>query len=163
MSSEAEKTAADAANIDDGGMDAGRWGANTVSTLNLNSFPSARQPGRIEKYLLERGHIGRANAIPGIDLAQQVGYAGNRSRNCVRRLQQEIAREADETGALILSDAQGSGYFLAADRSELLQYLTTLNNRSVRTQRRLRAVRQALKKVDGQITIDSILGGGDGS
>ena len=92
---------------------------------------------------------GEENAIPSKQLAEMLGFSS------VRQLQQAIAAEVDTTGALILASSRG-GYFLAADRDELLRYKRSLRNRARNTFRRLKAVNNALRNVDGQIE----LGGG---
>lgn len=126
-------------------------GMTSISFSHGSTPLENRQVGEIER-LLRRG---RANAIPAAELTRQAGLRS------VRELQKQIAREANENGALILAAPDGSGYFLAQDRAELLAYKRSLRARALNTLRRLHAVQQALAVVDGQISIDSDGGSGE--
>jgi len=96
---------------------------------------------------------GENNAIPAKELAALVGAPS------VRALQSLIARECEETDALILSTVRhGGGYFLpqlgAAGREEIYRFINTLDARARHTYLRLRAARRALAQIDGQEVLD---------
>lgn len=157
MSEIKEGTAADAANIDDGVMDAGRWGANTVSKDYLKALYGLRQLGKIEKFLADDGHFGASNAIHIKALSQLMGYAD------ARALQQAVQQERHH-GALILSKSyRRGGYYLpnldpAEARRELAEFIGQLDNRARLTEYAAKPARQALAVIDGQVLIG---GGGD--
>ena len=156
MSCEIEKTAADAANIDDGVMDAGRWGANTVSKDYLRALYGLRQLGKIEKFLADDGHFGASNAIHKGALSHLMGYAD------ARALQQAVQQERRH-GALILTKShRRGGYYLpsldpAEARRELVAFIGQLDNRARRTEYAAKSARQALVVIDGQV----LIGGGE--
>ncbi len=89
---------------------------------------------------------GEAHAIP---TAQLVDLAGYRS---VRELQKQIEKERAH-GALILSSSTG-GYFLPADRAEVVRYMLTLRRRALSTLRTLRSARHALRVCEGQEVLE---------
>lgn len=113
---------------------------------------SDRPQGKIAP-LLGRGE---ENAIPTERL---LGMTGLRSS---RELRKQIRLER-VSGLLILSSVRGrGGYFLPADgeqgRQEIQQYTSTLRARALNTLAVLRAARQALRELDGQVAIKDGLG-----
>lgn len=123
----------------------------TVFQCNFTT-PQPRKQGVIESLLLQ----GEANAIPSSDL---VNLAGVKS---TRELQLMIAQER-EAGALILSTCRGGGgYFMPspgeAGQREISAFVATLRARAINTLRVLKAAREALESLDGQIGIDDIEG-----
>lgn len=76
------------------------------------------------------------------------------------KLMTEIARER-EAGALILSTCRnGGGYFLPSDgdagKREIAAFVATLRARALNTLRALKAAREALESLDGQVSIDDV-------
>lgn len=124
-----------------------------ATTFHGNS--STQQPqrqGYIEALLLQ----GEQNAISSTELVRLTGFKS------VRELQNEIARER-ETGALILSTCRnGGGYFLPspgeAGRREISAFVATLRARAINTLRALKAAREALEGLDGQVSLDDLEG-----
>lgn len=99
---------------------------------------------------------GEENAIPSAKLVQ---LAGVRS---ARELQNQIAQER-EAGALILSTCRGGGgYFLPSDgevgKREIAAFVATLRARALNTLRALKAAREALEGLDGQVSLDDLEG-----
>ncbi len=99
---------------------------------------------------------GEQNAISSTELVRLTGFKS------VRELQNEIARER-ETGALILSTCRnGGGYFLPspgeAGRREISAFVATLRARAINTLRALKAAREALEGLDGQVSLDDLEG-----
>lgn len=114
--------------------------------------PSARKQGFVESLLLQ----GEENALPSGELVQLTGFKS------VRELQNEIARER-EAGALILSTCRGGGgYFLPAPgeagQREIGAFVATLRARALNTLRVLKAAREALEGLDGQVSLDDLEG-----
>lgn len=114
--------------------------------------PSARKQGFIESLLLQ----GEENALPSGELVRLTGFKS------VRELQNEIARER-EAGALILSTCRGGGgYFLPAPgeagQREIGAFVATLRARALNTLRVLKAAREALEGLDGQVSLDDLEG-----
>ena len=110
-----------------------------ISDNNLTTVKRKRQAGFIEQLLPQ----GEENALPTNDLVRLSGFKDSRS------LQSAIAVERDN-GALILSTSKnGGGYFLPDDGSkgtrEIKDFIHTLNNRAISTQRTLRSARRAVK------------------
>lgn len=118
----------------------------SFSDCQLTTADKCRQAGFIETLLIRYGAHGAANAIRTTRLAEM---AGCDKRNLQSQVEQERA-----SGALILSKcAQGGGYFLPADRAELVAFERTLRRRALGTLRSLRAARQALRIMEGQEAI----------
>ena len=116
------------------------------------SISLPRKQGVIESLLLQ----GEENAIPSSDLANLAGVKST------RELQLMIAQER-EAGALILSTCRGGGgYFMPspgeAGQREISAFVATLRARAINTLRVLKAAREALESLDGQIVIDDIEG-----
>ncbi|MDO4175586.1 MAG: hypothetical protein Q4D42_12565 [Eubacteriales bacterium] len=87
---------------------------------------------------------GKENAISTAELCSIVNVTP-------RELQKMIERER-RCGALILSRTKG-GYFKSNDRAELSEFVRTLNNRARSTIASLQGAKDALDRIDGQITI----------
>lgn len=99
---------------------------------------------------------GEQNALPSGELVRLTGFKS------VRELQNEIARER-EAGALILSSCRGGGgYFLPAPgeagQREISAFVATLRARALNTLRVLKAAREALEGLDGQVSLDDLEG-----
>lgn len=86
---------------------------------------------------------GKENAIPAKILAKELGFRS------VRELQHQIARER-AAGAVILSNACGSGYYLSNDPSELQRFTRTLNARARNTLKAAESAQRALDEASGQ-------------
>lgn len=117
-----------------------------------STTPTERKQGPIERLLLH----GQENAQSVEELAK---LAGLRS---TRELQLQIARER-EAGALILSTCRGGGgYFLPSDgeagQREIGAFVATLRARAINTLRVLKAAREALEGLDGQVSLDDLEG-----
>lgn len=97
---------------------------------------------RIEEFLPR----GKENAISTENLCKVTGIIDKRA------LQQEIARERAE-GALILSHYSG-GYYLPCSRSEVAEFVRTLENRAKNTFVALRSARRYLRTTEGQTTLN---------
>lgn len=91
---------------------------------------------------------GRENAISSKALAEALGF------RTVRDLQKEIERER-ATGAVILSDPCGGGYYLSNDPEELRRFTRTLNARARNT---IKAAQSAQKALDAAIGQESMEG-----
>lgn len=87
---------------------------------------------------------GKENAISTAELCGIVSVTP-------RELQKMIERER-RYGALILSSTKG-GYFKSNDRAELSEFVRTLNNRARNTIASLQGAKDALDRLDGQITM----------
>ena len=112
--------------------------------------PQPRKQGFVEALLLQ----GEENALTSGELVRLTGFKS------VRELQNEIARER-EAGALILSSCRGGGgYFLPspgeAGQREISAFVSTLRARAINTLRVLKAAREALEGLDGQVSLDDL-------
>lgn len=127
-------------------------GTALTSKIPYNNFTISftGKQGLIESLLLQ----GEENALPSGELVRLTGFRS------VRELQNEIARER-EAGALILSTCRnGGGYFLPSDgdagKREIAAFVATLKARALNTLRALKAAREALESLDGQVGIDDM-------
>lgn len=91
-------------------------------------------------------HYGRQNAIPSKRLAAALGFRS------VRELQEQVAKER-AAGAVILSDANGGGYFLSDEPAELERFARTLEARARNTVLAAQSARRALDAATGQEAI----------
>ena len=80
---------------------------------------------------------GRENAIPSAVLADMLMFQS------VRELQKQIERER-ATGAVIISDPHGGGYYRSNDPSELKQFVRTMYARAGNTLRAAESAQRAL-------------------
>lgn len=112
------------------------------------TLSAAGNQGRISKLL----PVGRQNAVASADLAEIVGCKS------VRELQKMIERER-RSGAVILSDTHGGGYYLSDDPAELRRFVRTLNARAKNTLRAAESAQMALNAVTGQDCIEGWLNG----
>lgn len=118
----------------------------------LNHFPEGS--GFFIASHLERGE---ENAIPTAALMALCGYTTKRA------LQDAIHAER-ERGALILSTCGGrGGYFLPSEGErghlEVERYVCTLTARGAKTLDVLRPAREFLRQMDGQLEIETEVGG----
>jgi hypothetical protein len=90
--------------------------------------------------------FGRENAIPSKDLAESLGF------QTVRDLQKAIERER-ASGAVILSDCHGGGYYRSNDPEELLRFTRTLHSRAKNTAKAAQSAQMALDAAVGQTSI----------
>ena len=94
---------------------------------------------------------GRENAMPGAELAARVGFES------VRALRQDIS-QSRRAGQPICSTTQaGGGYYMAANRGELLQFVQSMEHRIKNTACAITALRRQLKTIEGQMTIDEVM------
>lgn len=95
---------------------------------------------------------GEENAVSSKALADLVGV------KTVRELQHRVSAER-ESGALILSTCRG-GYFRPAageqGQREIAAFARTLQARAINTLRAIRAAREALENVEGQLDLDDL-------
>ena len=143
------KAAVDVATIGSGKEEQIREAAIDLPDKEYITTPERKQ-GRIEA-LLPRGE---ANAISARQLIPIVGAAS------ARDLRLMVERER-RNGALILSSVRGhGGYYLPSEgeagRTELRAFDRTTTARIASLARMIRHVRQALKTIDGQQTMEGI-------
>lgn len=124
--------------------------AETAATISHNHYTKThgQKQGFVESLLPQ----GEANALSSRELVQLTGFRS------VRDLQFEIARER-EAGALILSTCRnGGGYFLPSDGAEgtreMCAFVTTLRARAFHTLKALKAAREMLQHIDGQLGLE---------
>lgn len=120
--------------------------ALTGAAISANQYTTTgkRAQGPVEALLLR----GEGNAIPTARLVQLAGMRD------ARQLQAQIEHER-LGGALILSKGgSGGGYFLPADRSEIVKYEKTLRRRALSTLRTIKSARAALRVLPGQEVLD---------
>ena len=91
---------------------------------------------------------GKENATSAAALAAAVGFPDTRS------LQEDIAKSR-AAGQVICSSTTG-GYFLPADRTEIEEFIHSLEARAKNTLLALRSAREAVRHIDGQLSIDDI-------
>lgn len=96
--------------------------------------------------------FGRDNAISSKLLASILDYPS------VRELQVQVAKER-AAGAVILSDANGGGYFLSKDPDELRRFTRTLEARAKNTIKAAQSARKALDDATGQEAIAGLYDG----
>lgn len=101
-----------------------------------------RTQGRVAAALSQ----GEDKAVSSADLVQLLGFRS------VRELQKQIEAER-RSGALILSSSAG-GYFLPANRAEIVKYAETLRRRAISTLQTLKTARAALKVLPDQEEIN---------
>ena len=123
----------------------------TAFQVNFTT-PQPRKQGLVESLLLQ----GEENALPSSELVRLTGFRS------IREQQSQIAHER-EAGALILSTCRGSGgYFLPrpgeAGKQEIAAFVATLQARALNTLRALKAAREALESVEGQVGMDDLEG-----
>lgn len=95
--------------------------------------------------LLRRG---KENATSSVELAAAAGFSD------IRTLQEDIAKSR-AAGQVICSSTTG-GYFLPADRAEIEEFIHALEARAKNTLLALRSARQAIRHIEGQLSIDDI-------
>lgn len=72
-----------------------------------------------------------------------------------RDLTHQIAKER-EAGALICSTTGGQGgYYLPGSREEVMEFINSMSNRAKNTFKAIKAAREYLKQIDGQISMDT--------
>ena len=111
----------------------------------MNEQPRQTYTGGVIEALLQRGE---ENALSAAELLNALGMSD------ARALRKLISDER-QNGALILSGK--SGYFLpaagVAGRLEIAAYEHAMHSRAFHSMTASKAARQALKTLDGQITI----------
>ena len=93
--------------------------AVTFSKLNFSTSGPPCQTGLVSRNL----HRGRANAIPGHQLVEQLGFTDGRT------LTQAIERERRAGVPICASCGETPGYYLAESPDELEAYLRSLDRR----------------------------------
>lgn len=88
-------------------------------------------------------NYGKANATPAKTLAMMLGF------KTTRELQKQIERER-ASGAVILSDSQGGGYYLSDDPEELRRFTRTLKARARNTLKAAQSAQRALDAATGK-------------
>ena len=116
----------------------------SLSNYQLTTADKCRQAGFIEALLIRYGAHGAANAIQTERLVEISGLGDKRS------LQSHIEQERASGGLILSKCAHGGGYYLPANRAELVAFERTLRRRALGTLRSLRTTRQALKIMEGQ-------------
>ena len=104
------------------------------------------------KYIEERLHHGKENALDGKALLKLTGFLS------IRELQREIERERRQ-GVLIISDFVNGGYHLPSKQrlqawSEISTFHTTLRAKAISTLDVLSHTRRALGLDEQQLTLD---------
>jgi hypothetical protein len=107
---------------------------------------------KVERKVYDHLLYGKGNTVPSKELARTMGFRS------VRELQKQIERER-ASGAVILSDPCGGGYYLSDDPAELARFTRTLNARARNTVRAAQSAQRALDAATGQ---ESIAGWYDG-
>lgn len=95
---------------------------------------------------------GKRNAISRRELMRLSGIDNE------RRLREDIARRRAE-GQIICSSFNGKngGYYLPESREEIEEFVITLESHAKNTFRAIKAAREALKQMDGQMVIDETM------
>lgn len=130
-------------------------GNAVTGNIPLSDCTTPSQPAQASVF--ERLPQGEDNAIKAKDLARQCGFKS------ARDLQHAIALER-EAGALILSTCRhGGGYYRPSDgvagRQEVAAFMRTLRARAIT----IRAAREALERLDGQIELPMTDNGKEGN
>ena len=89
---------------------------------------------------------GRQNAVSVKSLMISTGWTERAVRAAVSR--ERIS------GALILSNRQNGGYYLPANRNELREFLRSNEAQVFSTLKMLRAAREQLKVLEGQLSLE---------
>ena len=92
----------------------------------------------IENYL----RTGKENAISSRKLAELLGCKS------VRELQELIALERAAGNVILSTCCEGGGYFLPANRAEVLEFIKTLESRGRNTLAALGSARRYLEQED---------------
>lgn len=85
-------------------------------------------------------HTGIQNALSPEYLAIVAGL------DSVRAVQKQIERERRSGAVILSSSVPPGGYYLPANRNEVMQFIRTLENRSLGTMEALNSAREYLKK-----------------
>lgn len=142
MSTKDQKTAPELAFRD--GQGKTQSSADYIPTSNFSTLENDIQPsGRISSVL----GVGASNAIPAMQLAELFG-------SDVRMVREAVQRER-LAGVPIC--AEGNGYFLPGDVSELVRFSRCIAHRARETQRVADAVRRSLDELTGQERIEEVL------
>lgn len=100
---------------------------------------------------------GKRNAIKKRYLMTLAGFEDE------RQLRRDIARSR-AAGQIICSntDRTNGGYYLPESREEIEEFVITLESHAKNTFRAIKAAREALKQMDGQMDIDDVFRDGSG-
>ena len=85
-------------------------------------------------------HTGVQNALSPEYLAAAAGL------DSVRAVQKQIERERREGAVILSSTVPPGGYYLPANRNEVMQFIRTLENRSLGTMEALQSARKYLQQ-----------------
>lgn len=92
--------------------------------------------------------IGKENAIPGRDLMSMLGLKD------LRELTQLVERERKDGFPICASTSGEKGYYLAADATELEEYIKSLGRRIHNVGRTMTHLEDTLLRMTGQERID---------
>ena len=93
--------------------------------------------------------IGRENAVTYDDLCAKWG----KNKRAVRRILQEISREDNGDGYVLIRTAHGHGFYRTDDEYEIASYRKEILNRGRNVLAALKKVNRVLKHSDGQMEI----------
>lgn len=128
-----------------GGQGKTQSSADYIPTSNFITLENDIQPsGRIGSVL----GVGASNAIPAMQLAELFG-------SDVRMVREAVQRER-LAGVPIC--AEGNGYFLPGDVSELVRFSRCISHRARETQRVADAIGRALDQMAGQERLSEVWG-----
>ena len=85
-------------------------------------------------------HTGIQNALSPEYLTAAAGL------DSVRAVQKQIERERREGAVILSSTVPPGGYYLPANRNEVMQFIRTLENRSLGTMEALQSARKYLQQ-----------------
>lgn len=85
-------------------------------------------------------HTGINNALSPEYLAAVTGVES------VRAVQKQIERERREGAVILSSSVPPGGYYLPANKNEVLQFIRTLENRAGKTMEALESAKECLRK-----------------
>lgn len=113
-----------------------------METKNKHNRTHADQNGNSDFVIAELLPVGKENAISTEELVKLIGCSS------ARELQQYIAQER-KAGAVICSSTTG-GYFLPANRMEIIKFCNSLRNRAKNTIVAIESAQNALKSSEWQ-------------
>lgn len=95
-------------------------------------------------------HYGKEHAIPSKDLARLLGVAS------VRELQKMIEKERHSGEVILSTCADGGGYYLSDDPTEITAFVRTLSKRAQNTIRSMESAEAALVVLTGQQRLEGV-------
>lgn len=129
----------------------GQGGKNPLSDgPSRDEFNTRGVPGQVSGRVSSLLGYGSANAVPATQLAELLGADVRSVREAVQR----------ERLAGVPICAEGNGYFLPGDVSELVRFSRCIAHRARETQRVADAVRRSLDEMTGQTRMGEVVGDG---